>query len=106
MNGPENGRSKIKKSKRRTLLTFLDRLISSHWTVHFGIPIGQKPITKCEELIKWIGDFLPEANRDMVSTRLRALMNHDEIQETSTGHVVVSREFRAKIRSKSVPGTL
>ena len=42
----------------------------------------------------------------MVSTRLRALMNHDEIQETSTGHVVVSREFRAKIRSKSVPGTL
>ena len=33
-------------------------------------------------------------------------MNHDEIQETSTGHVVVSREFRAKIRSKSVPGTL
>ena len=66
----------------------------------------QKLISKCEELIKWIGDFLPEANRDMVSTRLRALMNHDEIQETSTGHVVVSREFRAKIRSKSVPGTL
>lgn len=59
--------------------------------------------SKCEELIKWIGDFLPEANRDMVSSRLRALMNHDEIQETSTGHVVVSREFRAKIRSKSVP---
>ena len=33
-------------------------------------------------------------------------MNHDEIQETSTGHVVVSREFRAKIRSKSVPGNI
>ena len=68
-------------------------------------PIFSNP-KKCEELIKWIGEFLPEANRDMVSSRLRALMNHDEIQETSTGHVVVSREFRAKIRSKSVPGKI
>ena len=68
--------------------------------LYFQIP------KKCEELIKWIGEFLPEANRDMVSTRLRALINHDEIQETSTGHVVVSREFRAKIRSKSVPGKI